>query len=69
MIDEQFLESEYKESLNNILNVLLVITGLFISGKFLGIISWSWFWVFSPIILPCPIFCLKISPRNGNHLQ
>ncbi len=32
------------------------LTLLFIAFKLAGIIAWSWWWVLSPITIPCSIF-------------
>ena len=34
------------------INILGVLAVLFIALKLTGYITWSWFWVLSPIILP-----------------
>ena len=36
-----------------LLDVLCVI---FVVLKLVGVISWSWWWVFSPILIPLAIF-------------
>ena len=38
----------------------LVLTAGFITLKCLGLVSWSWLWVFSPIWIPASIFLLVL---------
>lgn len=38
----------------------LVLTAGFITLKCLGLVSWSWLWVFSPIWIPAAIFLLVL---------
>ena len=34
----------------NLTPFIVILTGIFFILKILGVISWSWFWVFSPIV-------------------
>ncbi len=36
------------------------LTLLFIAFKLAGIIAWSWWWVLSPITIPCSIFAVSL---------
>lgn len=42
---------------NYIRHTLEIILVIFISLKLLNVISWSWWWVLSPLWIPC-IFCI-----------
>lgn len=42
------------------LDILCIITLIFIGLKKAGVIGWSWFWVFSPLILPFGIVCTVV---------
>lgn len=36
------------------------LTLILIILKFIGVINWSWIWIFSPIWLPIVVLCLLI---------
>lgn len=40
-----------------LLDVLCVV---FVVLKLVGVISWSWWWVFSPILIPLAIFFILL---------
>ena len=66
-----------KDNKNNSIGFLGLLTIVFITLKLLKVITWSWFWVLSPIIIPsifiiflflvlgiCQFIVLKRSKNN-----
>lgn len=51
------IKSTRDKVVNTIVNInLFYVTLIFIVAKLIGLISWSWFWVLSPVILPLGLY-------------
>ena len=59
------MNKKHRKGLNQIIVDILPFVigsslGIFISLKWIGIITWSWWWVFSPILIALIGFMLMI---------
>lgn len=58
LMEDEAIDDEYKNSVEVFVSCSIGLSLILMSAKCLGFISWSWFWIFSPILLPFPAICL-----------